>query len=163
MTDRAPEYVAARKVLLDVLEALGSQREAVIVVGAQAIYMRSGDGDITGYAPYTTDADLALAPSRIAEGTLDRIADKDAADVHRLMLATPLREFLRRLRPVVDDETASPVCQEAIESMLQLFGTPAARGVRMACDALRVAVPPEQVIDVCTGFARQLHEALPDV
>ena len=67
MTDAAPEYVAARTVLLDVLEALGSQREAIIVVGAQAIYMHTEDGGITGYAPYTTDADLALAPSRLAD------------------------------------------------------------------------------------------------
>ena len=67
MTDAAPEYVAARTVLLDALEALGSQREAIIVVGAQAIYMHSEDGGIAGYAPYTTDADLALAPSRLAD------------------------------------------------------------------------------------------------
>ncbi|MDA8314211.1 MAG: GSU2403 family nucleotidyltransferase fold protein [Actinomycetota bacterium] len=279
MTDAAPEYVAARTVLLDVLEALGSQREAVIVVGAQAIYMHTEDGGITGYAPYTTDADLALAPSRLAaepliekllkdanfeqksdpgiwwktididgtpadievdimvpvhfartggrrsarlpphdkmiarkaiglegsildhdlmevvaldrtdsrqftvrvagpaalivakvyklrdrlaEGRLDRIADKDAADVYRLMLAVPLREFLRRLRPVMDHETAGPVCREAIELMEQLFGSRSADGVRMARDALRIAVPPERVIDVCTRFTRQLREATVD-
>ncbi len=279
MTDAAPEYVAARTVLLDVLEALGSQREAIIVVGAQAIYMHTEDGGITGYAPYTTDADLALAPSRLADephietlledanfeqkgdpgiwwktivingtptdvevdimvpehfapaggrrsvrlpphdkmiarkaiglegaildhdlmevaaldgtdsrqftirvagpaaliiakvyklrdrladGKLDRIADKDAADVYRLMLAVPLREFLRRLRPVMDDETAGPVCREAIELTVQLFGSRGADGVRMARDALRIAVPSERVIDVCTRFIRQLREALAD-
>lgn len=32
-----PRYVLARAVLLDVLEALGDQRDAVIVVGAQAV------------------------------------------------------------------------------------------------------------------------------
>ena len=279
MTDAAPEYVAARTVLLDVLEALGSQRQAIIVVGAQAIYMPTEDGGITGFAPYTTDADLALAPSqlanephiekllgdanfeqkgdpgiwwktividgtptdvevdimvpehfapaggrrsvrlpphdkmiarkaiglegsildhdlmevvaldrtdsrqftvrvagpaalivakvyklrdRLAEGRLDRIADKDAADVYRLMLAVPLREFLRRLRPVMDHETAGPVCREAIELMEQLFGSRSADGVRMARDALRIAVPPERVIDVCTRFTRQLREATVD-
>lgn len=61
-----PEYVAARTVLLDALEALGSQREAIIVVGAQAVYLQTGDAGITGAAPYTTDADLALEPSRLA-------------------------------------------------------------------------------------------------
>ncbi len=279
MTDAAPEYVAARTVLLDVLEALGSQREAIILVGAQAIYMHTEDGGITGFAPYTTDADLALAPSRLADephleklledanfeqkgdpgiwwktividGTptdvevdimvpehfappgarrsarlpphdkmiarkaiglegsildqdlmkvaaldrtdsrqftirvagpaalivakvyklrdrlsdrkLDRIADKDAADVYRLMLAIPLREFLRRLRPVMDDETAGPVCREAIELMVQLFGSRGADGVRMARDALRIAVPSERVIDVCTRFTGQLREAMVD-
>lgn len=37
-----PQYVAARAVLLDALEALGPQRDAVIVVGAQAIYLHTG-------------------------------------------------------------------------------------------------------------------------
>ena len=31
-----PEYVAARGVLLDALDALGTQRKAVVLVGAQA-------------------------------------------------------------------------------------------------------------------------------
>jgi hypothetical protein len=34
-----PQYVVARGVLLDALQALGEQRDAVIVVGAQAIYL----------------------------------------------------------------------------------------------------------------------------
>ncbi|MGI8427126.1 MAG: hypothetical protein ACR2FO_07730 [Actinomycetota bacterium] len=67
MPDAAPEYIAARTVLLDALEALGSQREAIVVVGAQAVYVRTGDAGITGVAPYTTDADLALAPARLAD------------------------------------------------------------------------------------------------
>jgi hypothetical protein len=36
------QYVVARSVLLDALEALGKQREAVVVVGAQAIYLHTG-------------------------------------------------------------------------------------------------------------------------
>lgn len=277
MTDFAPEVVAARTVLLDALEALGSQCEAIVVVGAQAVYLRTEDVGIKGYAPYTTDADLALAPSRLAdephieklmqdadfhqkgdpgiwwktidikgtptdvevdimvperfapaggrrsvrlpphdkmiarkaiglegsildydlieisalegtdsrrctvrvagpaalvvakvyklrdrlaEGKNDRIADKDAADVYRLMLAIPMREFVRRLRPLLDDETAGPVCREAINLMAQLFGARAAIGVIMASEALRVAVPSERIADVCTGFIRELREEL---
>lgn len=66
MADYDPLYVAARTVLLDALEALGSQRDATIVVGAQAIYMRTGEADLP-VAPYTTDADLALAPGDLAD------------------------------------------------------------------------------------------------
>jgi hypothetical protein len=61
-----PEYVLARKVLLDVLEALGDQRAAVVLVGAQAIYLHTGDADLA-VAPYTTDGDVALDPSRLRE------------------------------------------------------------------------------------------------
>ncbi|OGK79188.1 MAG: hypothetical protein A2X52_00930 [Candidatus Rokubacteria bacterium GWC2_70_16] len=54
-------YVLARRVLLDALEALGEQRTAVILVGAQAIYLHTGEADLA-VAPYTTDADLAFVP-----------------------------------------------------------------------------------------------------
>lgn len=57
-----PEYVAARRVLLDALDALGAHRKSVVLVGAQAIYLRVGPGDMA-VAPFTTDADLALNPS----------------------------------------------------------------------------------------------------
>src|SRR5690349_15873131 len=56
-----PEYVAARRVLLDALDALGAQRAAVVLVGAQAVYLHVGPGDIA-VAPFTTDGDLALNP-----------------------------------------------------------------------------------------------------
>ncbi len=277
MPELASEYVAARTVLLDALDALGAQREAIIVVGAQAVYLRTGDAGITGVAPYTTDADLALAPAlladephietllgeadfeqkgdpgvwwktveiegeptdvevdimvperyaptggrrsvrlpphdkmiarkaiglegsmvdndlieiaaladsdprrftvrvagpaalivakvyklrdRLAEGKADRIADKDAADVYRLMLTVPVSEVLLRLRPMLDDETAGPVCRDAIDLLVHLFGARGAEGARMAIESLRVAVPPERVADVCTGFVGQVKEAL---
>ena len=59
-------YVIARRVLLDALDALGEHREATILVGAQAIYLHTGDADL-GVAEHTTDADLALDPSLLAE------------------------------------------------------------------------------------------------
>ena len=59
-------YVVARHVLLDALEALGPHRDAVVVVGAQAIYLRAGEADLV-VAPYTTDGDLALDPDLLAE------------------------------------------------------------------------------------------------
>jgi hypothetical protein len=41
-----PQYVVARGVLLDALEALGEQRDAVVVVGAQAVYQHNGAIDL---------------------------------------------------------------------------------------------------------------------
>jgi hypothetical protein len=68
---REPEYVAARRVLLDALDALGAHRDALVLVGAQAIYLHTGEGDLA-VAPYTTDGDLALDPARLSsEPTLE--------------------------------------------------------------------------------------------
>src|SRR3972149_871234 len=60
----SPLYVVARAVLLDALDALGEQRDAVVLVGAQAIYLHTGDADIAVPA-FTTDGDLVIEPSRL--------------------------------------------------------------------------------------------------
>lgn len=70
-----PEYVAARRVLLDALEALGTHRKAAVLVGAQAIYLHVGEGDLA-VSPYTTDGDLAIDPRQLDDepaltGTLE--------------------------------------------------------------------------------------------
>ena len=61
-----PQYALARRALLDALDALGAQRAAVILVGAQAIYLHTGEGDIA-VAPFTTDGDLALVPELLRD------------------------------------------------------------------------------------------------
>lgn len=59
-------YVMARRVLLDTLEALGSHRDAAILVGAQAIYLHTGVAELA-VAEFTTDADLAFDPELLEE------------------------------------------------------------------------------------------------
>ena len=59
-----PEYVRARRVLLDALESLAAHGNALVLVGAQAVYLRAGPGDLA-VAPYTTDADLCIQPARL--------------------------------------------------------------------------------------------------
>ncbi len=56
-----PLYVAARGVLLDALDALGEQREALILAGAQAIYLHTGAAELA-VAEFTTDGDLVVNP-----------------------------------------------------------------------------------------------------
>jgi hypothetical protein len=61
-----PLYVEARRVLLDALFALQAHGSAIIVAGAQAIYLRTGASDMS-VAPYTTDGDLAIDPSLLGD------------------------------------------------------------------------------------------------
>jgi hypothetical protein len=53
-------------VLLDALEGLGEQRGAIVLVGAQAIYLHTGDAELA-VAPYTTDGDVVIDPSRLRD------------------------------------------------------------------------------------------------
>jgi hypothetical protein len=59
-------FVLARRVLLDALDALGPHRDAIVLVGAQAVYLRVGEADLA-VAPFTTDGDLAIDPTILAE------------------------------------------------------------------------------------------------
>jgi hypothetical protein len=64
-----PVYILARRVLLDALEALGPQRNAIVLVGAQAVYLRTGETDLA-VAPFTQDADVALDPNLLLDEPL---------------------------------------------------------------------------------------------
>jgi hypothetical protein len=63
--------IAARRVLLDALDALEQHRDGLVLVGAQAIYLYTGDADVA-IATTTKDSDIALVPARLTpEPTLD--------------------------------------------------------------------------------------------
>ena len=66
MTDLAPEYVAARRVLLDALAALEGHLDNLILVGAQAVYHHTTDADLN-VPLMTTDADLAINAIDLAD------------------------------------------------------------------------------------------------
>lgn len=59
-----PIYVGARRALLDALEALGPHRAALVLVGAQAIYLHTGEADLA-VALFTKDGDLVIDPARL--------------------------------------------------------------------------------------------------
>jgi hypothetical protein len=73
----APEYITARTVLLDALEALEGHLDNLILVGAQAVYHHAGETDLN-VPLMTTDGDLAintLGLSKVPEiGTVLRAA-----------------------------------------------------------------------------------------
>lgn len=60
----SPEAAVARRSLLDALDALASQLDALVLVGAQAVYLHTGDSDVA-IASHTVDTDLAVLPDRV--------------------------------------------------------------------------------------------------
>ncbi|HEX6686521.1 MAG TPA: hypothetical protein VF062_27365 [Candidatus Limnocylindrales bacterium] len=61
-----PLYLAARQVLLDALGALSRHLDALVLVGAQAIYLHTDDAELDiAIAPFTADADLAVDTRRL--------------------------------------------------------------------------------------------------
>jgi hypothetical protein len=62
-------YVKARRALLDALEGLEDHRDGLILVGAQAIYLYTGEADVP-IATRTKDSDLAIDPALLREDPL---------------------------------------------------------------------------------------------
>lgn len=67
------EYVVARKVLLDCLQLLQDQIGALVLVGAQAVYLQTPNQD-PGPPAATTDGDLAIDPELLT-------SDPDVASI----------------------------------------------------------------------------------
>ncbi|WP_210418119.1 hypothetical protein [Ruania zhangjianzhongii] len=63
------EVTMARMGLLDALEALESHLDALIIIGAQAVYLHTGATDIA-LAEFTTDGDVAVDPNLLSSDPL---------------------------------------------------------------------------------------------
>lgn len=61
--------IAARGALLDALDALAAHRDALVVIGAQAIYLHTGAADVA-LAEATKDSDVAIDPRELADDPL---------------------------------------------------------------------------------------------
>ena len=267
-----PLYVAARGVLLDALTLLSPHLAAVVVVGAQAVYLRTGPGEVgITIAPYTTDGDLAVDPillgsepdlealmeegfeadhpgmwaktvriggedivvpvdlivpegassgagrraaripphgkraarravgleaalvdhgpltvtpldptdtrqvtvevaglaallvakahkihDRLEGGRPDRLSDKDAADVYRIMQTVRPADLGATIAELLVDPRSSAVTGQAMAYTKDLFGRRAGDGVVMAQRALQLAVDPDQVAALCVAFTEGL-------
>lgn len=68
-TGDAELLIAARAALLDALDALVEQRDALVLIGAQAIYLHTGAA-VVALAEATKDSDLAVDPRVLGDHPL---------------------------------------------------------------------------------------------
>jgi hypothetical protein len=62
-------HIVARRVLLDGLTALSDQLDALTVVGAQAVYLRTPHA-ASQASPFTSDGDISIDPERLENAPL---------------------------------------------------------------------------------------------
>lgn len=74
-------YSRSRRALIDALEALAEHREGVILIGAHAVYIYTGETDVP-IVTRTKDSDLALDPALLSSDPLLEDA-MTRADFHR--------------------------------------------------------------------------------
>lgn len=66
--------IRTRTVLLDALEALSAHRESVVLIGAQAIYLHTGEAAVALPAA-TKDSDFVIHPRTARRAAADRSGD----------------------------------------------------------------------------------------
>ena len=252
-----PLYVRARAALLDATDALAQQIDALVLVGAQAIYLHTGD------AEYTTDADFTIGPAELHDSPLlaelltergfttrehpggwlspdgiyvdlmvpealagpgtrgarlglhgkrvarrakgleaslidhqpmtitaldptdprsvtmnvagtgalliakvhkiaertesgDRVRDKDALDVLRILQATETSDLTQRLDRLRENELSAAVTEEGITRLVPLFSRLDAVGVEMAIRAAGVGADPDTIAASMTALVSDL-------
>jgi len=118
MPGAADLLIDSRSTLLDALEALSVHRDAIVLVGAQAIYLYTGHADVP-IATSTKDSDLVIDPWTIADYPLLEDA-MTAAGFHRNLQSGQPGEWL--------DDMGIPVDLLVPET---LVGAEGRRGARM--------------------------------
>lgn len=250
--------------LLDALVSLAPHAEALVVVGAQAVYLHVGEAGLA-VAPHTTDGDVVIRPTHLADAPLlepalrdsgftptdqpgiwtrddveldllvpeavggegrrgarlgshgnkaawkvrglegalvdfgvmelpgleddrrslrvrvagpaallvsklhkiaeredqpDRLSDKDALDVLRLLRGVETEPLAAGVRRLSGADVSRPVTQEAVELLRRLFGSREAVGVEMALRATEGLEDPATIRVSCVALAQDLLEAV---
>ncbi|WP_420445146.1 hypothetical protein [Candidatus Poriferisodalis sp.] len=202
-------YERARAGLLDAADALGVHLDAVVLVGAQAVYTHTSETEFV-VDEYTTDADLgphgnsvahrakgleavlidrgrrmieALDPNdgrsiemsvagpgallvakvhKIANRSTvpDRLNDKDALDVLRLLQSVSTDDLCARLVSLRQDDLSKGVTDEAIAQLGSLFGSTDSIGVRMAVSAVGILEDPDFIASSMVALVGDLLDEL---
>jgi len=92
--------------------------------------------------------------------TPDRLNDKDAHDIYRLLVATETRALAATARRLLMDELSQKVTTHALAYLEQLFASPDALGSTMAGRAEEGVGQPETVAASASFLAQDLLTAL---
>lgn len=87
----------------------------------------------------------------------NRLTNKDAGDVYRLMVGTPQREVTAAFHTLVQDPLVGEVTTIGLKYLRELFGGAAAPGVLLAAEALAGDVPAERIRLVAPAYITALN------
>lgn len=105
---------------------------------------------------------LVAKTHKIAEriGVTDRVRDKDALDVLRLLRAVSTADLARRLSNLRESAISATVSNEAVECLPLLFGSADAEGVQLAVRAVGGSEDPATITASLVTLLGDLLEAL---
>lgn len=139
------------------LEGARVDRELLTIGALDVVDTRSVTMNIAG-----PGALIVAKAHKIWERTTndDRVRDKDALDVYRLLQAIPTDDLAGRLVRLRDSQEAGEVTAAAIEQLRGLFGARSGAGIELAVRATRTIIDPEELTLTLTTLTGDLMSAL---
>ena len=107
-----------------------------------------------------TVSKLHKIQERLAQGKRERIDDKDALDVLRLLRATSTAELARAFLLLLAANVAREVTSEALAFLEELFSNARGTGAQMAERALEGLSPAGEIAASCAILATDLLAAI---
>ena len=93
---------------------------------------------------------------RDAAARPDRLTDKDAGDVVRIMMATPVNQVTITFNALTADDRVGEIATTGLALLRSQFGGADAPGVRMAVAALAGSVPEARIRALAPAFVGRL-------
>lgn len=104
-------------------------------------------------------AKLHKLGERQEEPRADRLSDKDAFDIYRL-LRLPSADLTRGMRRLFGDDRSAQVAETAVRLLEELFGTPEAPGCVMAGRYVEGVANPQTIRIAAASLAEELRGSL---
>jgi hypothetical protein len=137
------------------LEAALVDRSPMTVVALDSADQRQVTVEVAGVAALLV-AKAYKIRDRLDTGRPDRLSDKDAADVYRIMQTNRPASVAETMRALIEDPMSGDVTARALDLMRDLFARRTGDGVAMAQRALQLAVDRDEVATLCVAFTEQL-------
>jgi hypothetical protein len=137
------------------LEAVLVDHDAMIVAALDPEDARTIEVEVAGVGALIV-AKAHKIHDRLATGRADRLSDKDASDVVRIMQTASALDVGATLADLRLHAVARATTETALGYVADLFGRRAGDGVTMAQRALRLAIPADQVATLCVSFTERM-------
>jgi len=137
---------------IHVAEAALIDHSSMTVSSLDPADTRSIEVEIAGPAALLV-AKLHKLHDRMNAGKQDRLDDKDASDVVRIMQTIAVDDIAPVLARLLEDSIAGGVTRDALTYLDELFGRRGRPGIVMAARAMREVMAEETVEVISTRFA----------
>lgn len=94
--------------------------------------------------------------------TPPRLVAKDAGDLYRLFESTAMAQMVNTTAQLLADPRSAAITEQALDYLVQLFGTPGSPGVRLATQALADVANASTVAAMIVGYTRNLAQEVGD-